>query len=56
MTLDYETVAQNFPSASNLKEDESTIVRNVPSSTSPGGVTDLKIKRLTDRYFSVETA
>jgi hypothetical protein len=54
MTLDYETVAQNFPSASTIQVGERITVKDVPASTYPGGVTDLEIHRLTDQYFSVQ--
>ena len=54
MTLSYGTVAQNFPSASNIAVGESITVKDVPASTYPGGVTDLEIHRLTDEYFSVQ--
>ena len=52
MTLSKGTVINMAPQAEQLAEGESIRV-NVPSSTSPGGVALVNIKRMTDEYFNV---
>lgn len=54
MTLSHGCVVQNFPECSGMAEGEVRIVRNVPSSNAPNGVTTLQVKRLTSEYYSVK--
>ena len=52
MTLSKGTVINMAPQAEQLAEGESIRV-TVPSSTSPGGVAVVNIKRMTPEYFYV---
>ena len=53
MTLDYDCVTQNFPACAGMAVGSTVVVRDVPASSRPNGVTTLEVKRLTVEYCKV---
>jgi len=53
MTLSFECVTQNYPSTIGMAVGSTVIVRDVPASSNPNGVTTLEVKRLTEEYCKV---
>lgn len=53
MTLSFDCVSQNYPSCANMPVGATVIVRDVPASSRPNGVTTLKVVRLTEEYCKV---
>lgn len=54
MTLNHNCVIQNFPECEGMEEDEVRVVPDVPASARAGGVTALKITRLTSEYYDIK--
>ncbi len=54
MTLNHNTVVQNFRECEDMAIDDIVVVYDVPASVREGGTTTLKITRLTSEYYDVK--
>ena len=54
MTLSFECVTQNFPTCADMVVGSTVIVRDVPASSRPNGVSTLEVSRITAEYCSIK--
>ena len=54
MTLNHNAVIQNFPECESMSIDEVRVVTGVPASTRAGGVTTLRVTRMTSEYYDIK--